>query len=326
MNTRLTVADASLFLEQYSGPNFMPRLNLVLARYTSSGLWNGVCNESFYGSGTGGLGYITLSRYDESILGVDFCCRPQLVYNQFYQFNPIGIGYVPEDKKGCGSLYDMGDGFVTQRDITGTCTLRLKLEDPADAGKTVRFYGKDEDGKEIYTSAGIKGSTLTTVSPSADTTQLFTSLSGIQFPFFQGYVTLWQVILGVETQIGVYAPGETRPCYRRYKTGIIDDNVPIRLFCRQRFLPVVAPTDWVIPGNLGALKFGLLAIIHEDAGRLEEGRASWLEGERLLNEELSAIRGSAITTLRVMGNDTLQGGWGWGGGFSNGYGYGNWVN
>lgn len=301
----------------------MVRINEVLARYTSSGLWNGICNRSNYNT-VSGQGYITLSRYDESILGVDICCRPALVMNQWYEFNPDGLGYVPEDKRTCGPMIDMGNGFVTQTDISGNCTLRLKLEDATDAGKTIRLFGRDEDGREIYDTSGIKGITLTSASPSSDTTQVFSRITGIQFPFMVGYSTLWQVISGVETQIGVYAPGELTPCYRRYKTGILPDDTTLRLFCRQTFVPVVAPSDWIIPGNIGALKFGLQALTHEDAGRIAESKAAWAEGERLLNEELAAIRGSAITTLRIVNNDTMQG---WGGDWGSwGGSYGEFVN
>lgn len=325
MNSELTVQLAANFLSEFTGPDFIKNLNLVRQRYTLSGLWKGVLNRSDYNL-PAGQGYFTLSRGDESIVGIDICCRPMMVMNQWYEFNPVGIGYMPDDKRGCGPVIDMGDGFVVQKDISANCTLRLKLEDAADAGKTARFFGLDEDGREIYDSNGFKGITLTTASPSSDTTQVFSRITGIQFPFLQGYTTLWQVVSGVETQIGVYAPGEQLPCYRRYKTGILNEaeSVTLRLFCRQRFVPVIAPTDYVIPGNIGALKFGLLAMKFENAGRLEDAAANWAYGEKLLDEELAALRGSAVTTLRIMGNETLSYGYGgysgygaWGGGFVN---------
>jgi hypothetical protein len=323
VNTELTVQLAASLLSEFTGPDFVKNLNLVRQRYVLSGLWKGILNRSDYNL-PAGQGYFTLSRGDESIVGIDICCRPMMVMNQWFEFNPVGIGYMPEDKRGCGPVIDMGDGFVVQKDISENCTLRLKLEDATDAGKTVRLFGLDEDGREIYDSNGFKGITLTTASPSSDTTQVFSRITGLQFPFMVGYSTLWQVVSGVETQIGVYAPGEMTPCYRRYKTGILnqDEGVTLRTFCRQRFVPVAAATDYVIPGNVGALKWGFLALKHEDAGRIEEADASWARGEKLLNEELAALRGSAITTLRLLGNDTMQG-YGWlGNGFGGGYGYG----
>jgi hypothetical protein len=289
-----------------------------------SGLWKGVCNLGTY-TLPAGQGYFTLSRGDESILGIDICSRPVEVYNIWYPFNPDGIGYMPEDKRGCGPLVDIGDGYVVQKDISENCTLRLKLEDAADASKTVRLFGLDEDGREIYDTNGFKGITLTTASPSSDTTQVFSRITGIQFPFMQGYSTLWQVVSGVETQIGVYAPGEMIPCYRRYKTGILNqnDDVTLRTYCRQRFVSVVAPTDYVIPDNVGAYKYGFLGLKHEDAGRIEEADICWARSEKLLNEQLAALRGSAVTTLRIRGNEDLQG-YAWVGGY--GYGYGRTVN
>ncbi len=321
MNTEVTVQLAATLLSEYTGPNFIKNLNQVRQRYVLSGLWKGVCNRSDY-SLPAGQGYFTLARGDESVLGIDVCCRPALVMSQWYEFNPVGLGYAPEDKRGCGPIVDMGDGFVVQKDISENCTLRLKLEDATDAGKPVRLFGLDEDGREIYDSLGFRGITLTSASPSSDTTQVFSRITGIQFPFMSGFRTLWQVVSGVETQIGVYAPGEMVPSYRRYKTGILNEaeSVTLRLFCRQRFVNVVAPTDYVIPGNIGALKFGLLALKQEDAGRLDDAAKSWAFGEKLLNEELAALRGSAITTLRIMGNETLAGGYGYGwGGYGGGF-------
>lgn len=283
----------------YAGPDFAGRLNQVIDRLSNMGMWKGLLKASLYGFGTNGRGFITLERGDESIVGVDVGNAPRMVRSQFYEYSPSGFGFLPENRHGCGGLIDMGDGYVTQADISAAATLRLKLEDPADAGKTVRLFGKDQDGEEIFSATGHKGITLTTASPSSTTTQVFTEITGIQFEFMNGYSTLWQVIDGVETQIGVYAPGETRPCYRRYKTGIIGDQTCIRVFCRRRFVPLVAPTDWVIPGNIGALKMGLQALTHEDAGRLEEAEGLWGKASQLLDQELATLRGSAQTTIRI---------------------------
>lgn len=299
MNTQLTLGDAATILQSYASADFVGKLNQVTDRLSNSGMWRGILRASLYGIGTNGRGFITLERGDESIVGVDIGGAARMVRSQFYEYNPSGFGFIPEDRHGCGGLIDMGDGFVTQADISGIATLRLKLEDPADAGKTVRFYGKDQDGEEIFSTTGHKGITLTTASPSSDTTQQFTEITGIQFEFMQGYSTLWQVVDGVETQLGIYAPGETRPCYRRYKTGIIGDQTCIRVFCRRRFVPLVAPTDWVIPGNIGALKMGLMALIQEDAGRLEEAEGLWGKASQLLDQELATLRGSANTTIRI---------------------------
>lgn len=330
MNTTLTVADVAPILNRYAGNDLIGRINQVLDRLNNSGLWKGTLNRSILGIGTQGRGFITLARGDESIVGVDIGGVPRTVRSEFYEYSPSGYGYIPEEQYSCGPLVDMGDGFVTQANITGIVTLRLKLEDPADAGKTVRFYGKDESGREIYSATGHKGTTLTTVSPSADTMQIFTEITGLQFQFMQGYSTLWQVIDGVETQIGVYAPGEMRPCYRRYKTGVIQDSNcncnRIQVLSRRRFIPLVAPTDWIIPGNIGALKMGLQALTLEDAGTISEAEVCWGKATQLLDQELSALRGSAQTTIKItMDSAPYNGYFGygygaggfWGGGYNN---------
>lgn len=313
-------------LSQYSGPSFVPKLNRVLERLNNMGLWKGILNQSFY-LGDVTLGYITLSRYDEAVVGVASCCGTGSVFSQFYDYSPNGYGFLDESKRGYGNLLvDQGNGFVTQRNITGIATLRVKLEDPADANKVIRFFGS-LNGREIYSASGIRGFDFTTISPSGDTSQTMDEIRGIQAPFMQGYWTLWQVIDGVESQIGVYAPGEKIPNYRRYKTGILNENTRYRLLCRRRFVPVVAPSDWVIPGCTAAIQFGLQALTQEDAGRSEDADVLWARATRELDNDLAALRGSAQTTIKVVGDGdaALWGGWG---GVGNGYGYygGGFVN
>lgn len=316
MNTRLTLQSASATLNRYGGDDLVGRLNQVIERITNTGLWKGILNQSRY-TGYRDLGYITLAAGDESIVGVDFCCRAVNVYSQFYSFSQNGIGWIPEDKRGCfGGLVDMGDGYCTQRDIVGNATLRMKIESADDIGKTVRFYGQDEAGRDIFSTSGIQGINLTTASPSSDTAQVFTNITGIQFPLMVGFSTLWQVVDGVETQIGTYSPSERIPCYRRYKTGLLNEDMDIHLFCRGRFVPIAAPTDFIKPGCLAALKFGLQALTLEDAGTPDVALGYWAMATKELDNELSALRGSAITTLRISGNETMAG-MGYGGYWGN---------
>jgi len=56
-------------------------------------------------------------------------------------------------------------------------------------------------------------------------------------------------------------------------------------------MPVAQETDWVIPGNLGALKFAMKAIQAEAASN--DAAPMWAACYGILNEELHATRGSA---------------------------------
>ncbi len=72
----------------------------------------------------------------------------------------------------------------------------------------------------------------------------------------------------VATLIASYAPGETIPEYRQYAGGCItsttDDPPTVSAVCKLAFAPAITANDLVIPGNLGALKLGLMSIQFED--------------------------------------------------------------
>jgi hypothetical protein len=103
------------------------------------------------------------------------------------------------------------------------------------------------------------------------------------------------------TQIGTYYPGETRPTYHRYQTGVTSD--PIQTLCYRRFIPLVAETDWVVPGNLSALRYGLKALAFERAGQLDLASAAFTTALAFLNQEAKASRGGAagVPNLRFFG-------------------------
>ena len=259
MNSRLTVADARKLTYRIINPDdpndpaYLPALNEVCERFFNSGKWNGTIVSVLFDSSAG---FITLPPEFLCVLGGQYYNVPVPTYTQFAEYIESGTGQIDETLGRASALFDMGDGWCTQTDITGDCTLRVKITSSDDAGETVRLFGKDEDGNEIY-SNGSQGVELTLASPSADTTQQFSVITGMQADPLVGAWSLWQVIGGVETQIGSYRPGETRPRYRRYKTGVTEQA--IRVICQRRFVPMTEETDWVIPGNLGAIRLGLEA-------------------------------------------------------------------
>jgi hypothetical protein len=98
------------------------------------------------------------------------------------------------------------------------------------------------------------------------------------------------------TQLGLYLPIETSPSYRRYRIGVTDSTNTlfpnaVTVLCRRRFIPVANETDFVIPGNLGGLKFAMQAIETEETKN--PSQALWDMCDAILNQELHAARGSA---------------------------------
>lgn len=300
MNTSLTVKSARKLLgylvdpDDDNSPRFLPFLNRACEALLYSGKWVGSIIQVVFDSSSG---FITLSRDHLAVLGGQYQNVPVPTFTQFAEYVEGGHGQLDETLGVLlTSLYDMGDGFCTQADITDTGTLRVKITDPNDAGQTVRLFGLDEDGVEIYED-GKRGVELTLADPSADTTQQFSKITGIQADSLAGAWSLWVVVSAVETQIGTYQPNETMPRYRRYKTGTTTEA--IRVICQRRFIPMSEDSDPVFPGNINALTYAFKAMMNEDTDEDDRVELNWGRAYKKLNEEAKASRGGAQPQIQI---------------------------
>lgn len=301
--SRITVADARAQLERFaaSSTSFISDLNFVQESFIDFLTHNSFVEQVDFGNGTT-TGYITLPRQFISCMGVSGDRVPVQTYSQFHQYQELGIGFQLADKITVPGIFDMGDGFCTQGDIPQNSygELRFVISDPSDASKPIRVFGLDENGTEIFDPNGASGIPLLTASPSVTTTQLFSKVTDLQFPQFKGYVSLFWMNSGVPVQLGYYAPGETRPRYRRYATGIVSPEITVRMLCRRRFIPVVNETDWVVPGNMRALKLGLQALTQENGSRMDLAAAFQANANILLQNNMKSYRGSATVRFPFM--------------------------
>lgn len=282
-------------------PAFLKVLNSALVRIVDSGSWEGcVVGCAFNGS----LGYITLPRRMNSVIGVDINGWPQAVFSQFHEYMEMGFGQVKAKSAGCGPLIDMGDGYCTQKDIADYGefgTLKIVITNPADAGKNIRIFGKDLFGNPIYDASGVLGANIVTAYPtSASTSQVFKDISTdkansgiVCLTPMLGYWKLYTTIAGVDIQIGQYEPGESIPNYHRYKTGTWDVTIPIACQCRLRAIKCVNPTDPVVPGNINAICYAMQAITDQQSRNYKQAQEAWASCFQCLNEEHKLERGKA---------------------------------
>lgn len=303
MDTQLTLAEvrAALYKEvdasDPNSPEFLLRLNEVIERLTYSGKWKGAV--MYLNLPVSDTGFVTLPREYLGVLSLRYRKIPRMVFTQFLPYMEAGPGEVDEAREFPGVLIDLGDGYATQSDIATAGTLRVIIGGAGDAAKTIRLFGEDEDGNPIFDSSGIPGVALTTVNPAADTTVVFSRVTGIQAPTNMTLPwTLSVVNSGTPTQIGSYQPGESRPSYRRYQTGVTRE--PIQTLCQRRPIRVVNATDWVIPGNLSALRYGLQMMAFEFAGQQEQAEASFQGAIRFLNNESRISRAGATPPLNMV--------------------------
>jgi hypothetical protein len=314
INSKLTLADVKAIVGRYcsSTANQTADINQVMSRYWDKGIFKDMLFRYVFQTGAGDTGMIALPRQCLSLVGIDFNGYPAPVYNQTHQYQELGFGYMDPQQYSMRGVVDLGDSHPTYRSIASISTtagkLRFTIDSAADAGKTVRLFGtSDTAGTRIYDSSGVLGEQLTTVSPFNDTVRSYCDVTDIQIASgFVGYSHLSYIAAdGTVTEIADFEPGDVRPSFRWYATGVSD--TAIQVLTRERFIPYANETDWVKPPNIGAIKLGLQALTQEDAMQKEKSMALWAEGEQLFNDQLEAMRGNIQPRFTFTGGKTTLG-------------------
>lgn len=299
MNSRLTVAEVRAQTYHVVTPSdandasFLAKLNDVTERMINHGVWPGVKGIVEFNATTG---YITLPRRYETILGCVVNNWPRAVYGRYHEFLPGGPGFEKDLDYDYGLLSDQED-VCTEGVQAAAGLIRLTIANATDANKTVRVYGVDANGDTIFDSTGKEGIAMTLANPTV-TGSVSMFVKAVSKAVTVGNVTISSVTDGTATELSVYEPTETDPLYRRYKLGTItarDDETPaVRTLCKRRWIKLVNETDLVYPGNLGALKMGLLAAMVEETGgkQLREAEDYWTKCWQLLNSQIAHKRGA----------------------------------
>lgn len=308
METNLSVAVVRALYENLasSAATFVSELNEVTNRLMNSDIFHGCTDEVLFPASAETT--LVLPRQFVSILGYDINNVPMPTWSTFHQYVEMGLGWMDPDEMNTFGLIADTDA-PSQLPISGTVTLRVQPSLAVDAGKVIRFFGTDQNGRPIYTApTGVEGAALTTAVPFSDTTQQFTHLSMIQCQTdMVGMWTLFQISsTGVPTQIGVYYPGDSIPTFRRYKIGLRQTTDVIRCYCRRQWVKVAAETDPVFPGHLPALKMGFKALQLEDASKFGSDNtpnadSMWERAFNELDKVLSVRRGSELPSLKLIG-------------------------
>lgn len=277
------------------------RINQVSERFVNSGKWKGV------------MGTATFVVYDHMITLPDeigsilrmapitadgSICGDVTPYNRWYSLlDPSNIDTeLPE----YSAPYDLGSGFATILDPSNRFTIKAVC-DASETSKTIVLRGLDDSNRKIYSSGGsIEGVSLA-LNGTTTTTQRFNSLfMWIKPEATTGVVRLYSVDVdnAAENLLAVIRPGKLVSDYRRYAVPWNDISM-VRCLCKQAHVPAIADNDPVIPGNIGAIKHGLLALQRED--ELDDSRSdlSWARGIQILDDERQEFDGDLRPTLRV---------------------------
>lgn len=311
-----TLAETRTLLSRYAGANntFVDRLNLAVQRLMQSGNWRFTKERVTFSVflDAQNRAVITLPKKYVTILGgvyLQTCNSDGTLYgwplatrNSWYSFTQNGPGYITDSRYNWQSGFNPEEGwFTTFRDWTTPMFLRLKFAATEANGSIFNIRG-NLNGQPIYTGVAantIQGENLTTAGATTLTTssQFSEPPYEVSKPITYGRVSMYTWDGVTETLVATYDPTETLPKWRRYKVpGCTNwteaDPGQFLTICKRGYVPVSNDNDEVIPGNLGALRFGLDALLKEDAQDFTRAKTLWQDAKELLTNEVDDDTGA----------------------------------
>lgn len=301
-------------------------LNEAQERLMSKGKWVGtVVRYRFCTSDS----CLTMPRQIETIEAWALCDQPMTVRDRWYEFVQNGPGQRRSDLGNASQLIDRGTA-CSYLDISGPLSkinvVPSVTEDPA---ARILLQGYDQFANWIRTedpaASGlwIDGEYVTLYGSGTQSHSYFSTLTGVIKPITQGPISLfeWPASLGGNLQqLAYYESDETLPIYRRYlvpalaDTGSCStsqdscDNRTITVLAKLRHMPVAVDNDFLILGNLAALKLMSQAVIKEQRNLFQE--AAYYEAKAVgeLQNELSSFEGDGVVPILRMEHPDLWGG------------------
>lgn len=275
---------------------------------------------------------ISLPRQIANVEAVAICGQPMDIRGAWFKFLGSGPGeyYACDDqcgtlRGGCGQQFSQKAGdFCTYRDIIGTDKrIKVYADVAEDADAVITLMGYDENGQWIRTQVDgewIDGEQVAINSAAPQTsTKFFTSLASVQKPETNGPVRLYEYDTTLLTQrdIAVYDPDETNPAYRRVEIRGLPtsgccgegdcEEVKVTVMAKLEFIPVARDSDWLLIGNLPALKDELQSVMKYENNLAEEGAFWHLKAIDGLRKELRHYVGAGVVQPIKMAPRNLAG-------------------
>jgi hypothetical protein len=298
----LTLAAAKSALARFIAPGLDTTqiINNACERLINGGRWKGTQDHLVFQVNHTGL--LTLPRQYMTVLGIKVDAYARQLANQWYELLP-GTG----DRSQLSSyVRDEGDGYCIFGDVGsfGPVALKAVCEGFDPEQHTIRVQGIDEEGQEIFDSNGERGVELTF--NGAASAVLFTQITGVIKPPTNAIAKLVSASSnGEQWVIGLYEPGELRPCYRRYfvpeaagARGL--KSVMVTALCQRRHVEATHPNDLLFTANIGALQNAVLGLHYEEHGDGSRAEYHFNKAVSLLNDELKRFRPpSELGTVRI---------------------------
>lgn len=256
-------------------------------------------------------GCLVWPRSVAAIEAISVCNSPITIRNGWFEFLETGPGLQGDGTGSCGGcgglqLYDRGT-TCTFADIIGV-NKKIKIyADVAEAaGAKILLQGYDENYNWIRTLvAGVwtDGEYVSISTTPVTSVNFFSSLTGVQKPITNGFVRGYEYDTTLLTQraIAIYEPDETNPSYRRSLiaglsnvSGGACETKTVNAIVKLDYVPARVDTDWLVIGNLPALKDMCQSLRKAENNLFEESAAWEARAVRELDKELHHKNGSGI--------------------------------
>jgi len=261
---------------------------------------------------------ITMPRQVVAIDAMSVCSCFTVIRNGWYEFLENGPG---QQTANCGYLQtiDRGAGHVAFDDLEGlNKKIKVYADRAEDASARILLQGWDTNGNHIYSMDGttvVEGEYVSISTTPQFTVNKFASLTGLQKPSTNGIVRLYEfnTETGQSTKaLAIYEPSETLPHYRRYLvaglSGMVDADASINnrakvtALVSLQHIPIVSDLDYLVVGNLAALKDACVSVKLDEDGFTDRARLKLQDAVRLINAEQLRYEGQGTVIVpRVIG-------------------------
>lgn len=274
-------------------------INRVLERLYSEGKWTGLIQQATITAYEDSIGnkFITLPRHLETCLRAGKAgYKTAGVQSEWYQYLPQGRGIRNPANAYYGPVQDMGEGYVTFRNLSANSQLTLSSSETECAGSYIWIRGKDANGDKIYSTVDgerVEGIRIDLGSGTQTTSQTFSTIDSVEKTPATGVITL----SAGATTLAKYEAGERAISYRRY---LVDkDWDGVQGIFKRRHCWAISDNDPIYPDSLEAIKLGLMALNAEEKADVERGQYYMDRAILLLNAELKEYNSGQEGVMQI---------------------------
>jgi hypothetical protein len=274
-------------------------INRVLERFFAEGKFAGTIQQATITAYEDSIGnkFITLPRHLETCLRAGKAGYKTVgVQSEWYQYLPQGRGIRRTTDAYYGPIQDLGEGYVTFRDLSANSQLTLSSSETECAGSYIWIRGKDASGNKIYSTVDgerVEGIRIDLGSGTQTTSQTFSSIDSVEKTPTTGVITL----SAGATTLAKYEAGERAISYRRY---LVDKNWDsVQGIFKRRHCWAISDNDPIFPDSLEAIKLGLMALNAEEKADVERGQYYMDRAILLLNAELKEYNAGQEGVMQI---------------------------